>query len=201
MNHYVNIWDNNKAYHLENPPIINPISGETIYFLRPSNQKILSFLWVIEANKKMPFAHIHRYQTETFWVMEGVCKMILSNQTVYVQAGEKFTVEPGQAHQPANPSVNNRLVVLVTVKPRLDFRVNLETIFGLASEGKCNSKGIPSIWQLLVMHYKYPQDYLAGMPYVIQDALAKLLGPLLQWFGIKPCYERFSGGNNSKTPH
>lgn len=176
---------------LESNIIENPYSKETIQFLQNSKDNTLQFKWDLAEGANMPFAHIHRCQAETFKVVRGSCVMLLGKSKKVINEGDSFTVEPGQVHRPTNPS-NKKLEVLVTVEPKMSFRINIETIFGLASEHKCNKKGKPYFWHMVAIHYGYPYHYRPNIPMFVQDIASTTVGPLLSLCGIKPCYKRFS---------
>lgn len=179
------------VFDLENNIITNPVSGETVQFIKNGKQDVLTFLWELAEGAKMPFAHIHRYQDETFTVVEGSCLVQLGKKEKVIDKGKSFTVKRGQVHRPMNPS-KKPLKVLVEVNPASTFRINIETIFGLASEGKCNKRGKPHFWHMVAIHYGYPHHYRPDLPMWLQDLFSSMAGPVLSLGGIKSCYPRFS---------
>lgn len=178
---------------LENNIITNPYSGETIQFVNTEEKDTLNFKWSLAKDAEMPFGHVHRVQAETFTVVNGRCVMLLGKTKKIIDEGQTFTVEPGQVHRPTNPS-SKPLEVLVKVEPALSFRINVETIFGLASEHRCNKRGKPYFWHMVAIHYGYPHHYRPDVPMVLQDIFSSTAGPLLSLAGIKSCYKKFSKG-------
>jgi hypothetical protein len=80
------------------------------------------------------------------------------------------------------------------VRPALEFESLIETMFGLAADGKTNRKGMPSPLRLAVIaHHHFDVVRLPLVPHLLQRAAlvpGALLGRLV---GYRPTYEAIAG--------
>jgi hypothetical protein len=126
--------------------------------------------------------HIHPHQSERFEVLEGVVEFRLDGEIIVARAGDVVKVEPGAAHQFRN-IVEDEARFLTEVRPALSFEAFLETMFGLAADGKTNKKGLPNPFRLaVIMNERFDLVRLPFPPAWVQRtglALGALLGRLL----------------------
>ena len=78
-------------------------------------------------------------------------------------AGESVTVEPKTAHQFWNAS-ETAARFRCTVTPALQFEQLLETMFGLANDGKTSAKGLPNPLRLAVIANNHFDDVRLPFP-------------------------------------
>lgn len=174
----------------------NPKSGEVIKFLKTSaDTKGEYVMFELICNKKggVPFEHIHPLQSETFIVQEGSVYLKLSGKEYYLKSGDQKTVHPGTPHTFLNRE-DTPLRAVVEVRPALAFEHGIETIFGLAQDGKCDVKGQPKFFQMAVLlHQSKGEFYLTNMPIQFQKFLFAILGRIGRWMGYKAFYKKYSG--------
>jgi quercetin dioxygenase-like cupin family protein len=174
----------------------NPKSGETITFIKTSKDTNGEFvLFELECTKKggVPFEHIHPLQKETFTIIEGSVYFKLNGKEVHVTAGNAVTVPPGAKHIFLNKE-DKVLRAIVEVRPALRFENGIETIFGMATDGKCDEKGQPPFLQIAVLtDYSAGEFYLASLPIPIQKFLFGILSRIGRVLGYQAFYTRYSG--------
>ena len=72
------------------------------------------------------------------------------------------------------------------IRPALRTEAFFETLFGLASEGKTNEKGVPNPLQAAVIAQAFADEFrLAKPPWPVQRALFATLVPLARLLGYK----------------
>jgi hypothetical protein len=75
------------------------------------------------------------------------------------------------------------------VRPALSFETFLQTMFGLASEGKTNQNGMPNPFRLaVIMDEHFDLVRLPFPPAWVQRAGLALASPLGLLFGYEPTY-------------
>ena len=99
-----------------------------------------------------------------------------------LKAGETLVVLEGTRHgmwaEEAEVRVNWQ------TRPALRTEAFFETLFGLASEGKTNEKGVPNLLQAAVIAEEYEDVFrLASPPWPVQRALFAVLAPLGRLLG------------------
>ena len=99
-----------------------------------------------------------------------------------------------------NPLTGERLTFLetsrdtngeyVVVSPALGFEELIETMFGLAADGKTSKSGMPSPLRLAVIAKHHFDDVrLPVIPHSLQRAALALGAPLGRALGFRPVYE------------
>ncbi len=83
---------------------------------------------------------------------------------------------------------------IIEVRPAMRFEHGIETIFGLASDGKCDSKGQPPFLQMAVLtHYTKGEFYLANIPIRVQKILFSILSKFGRLMSYQAFYKKYSG--------
>ncbi|MGH3114712.1 MAG: cupin domain-containing protein, partial [Gaiellaceae bacterium] len=106
---------------------------------------------------------VHPFQSERFEVLEGTLEFRRGRRKVTATAGDVVTVEPGTVHSFRNVG-DTPASFVCEVRPALQFERFIETMFGLAADGKTNRKGMPSPLRLAVIANAHFDDL--RMPYV-----------------------------------
>jgi mannose-6-phosphate isomerase-like protein (cupin superfamily) len=88
-------------------------------------------------------AHVHPYQSERFEIVAGEAEFTLGKEIVMARPGDVVMVEPGILHHFRNAG-QGELRFFTEVSPALSFETFLETMYGLAADGKTNRKGLPN---------------------------------------------------------
>ncbi|MFC4436576.1 MULTISPECIES: cupin domain-containing protein [Natrialbaceae] len=175
--------------------IENPIAGERVTFLRRGDDtdgELVELELVAEPFAAGPPEHVHDHQEEFFEILAGSVTGTLDGEPFTVSAGESFVVSAGTPHGWWNDR-NEALRARVEVRPALEIAEFLETVYGLAADGKTNAKGIPNPLQMAVIadHYWETND-LVTPPDPIQKLVFGLLAPLGRLIGYRAFYPEYS---------
>jgi quercetin dioxygenase-like cupin family protein len=121
----------------------NPVTGEIIRFVKAAADTGGEYVLievVVEPNGAVAAAHVHTYQTETFEILEGELTFRTGKETIVAKAGDTVRVDPGTPHKFWNDGETDARF-RTEIRPALQFESLIETMFGLASDGKTNRKG------------------------------------------------------------
>lgn len=172
--------------------IENPLTGERVTFLRTAADTDGKSVLVdvgVKAGGAVAAAHVHPYQTERFEVQAGTLEFRLGRRKVVAHAGDLVTVEPGSVHSFRNAGEDEAHFV-AEVSPALSFESFLETMFGLAADGKTNKRGMPNPLRLAVIAKAHFD--LVRLPYVpapMQRAALAVGATLGRALGYQPAYD------------
>jgi quercetin dioxygenase-like cupin family protein len=171
--------------------IENPITGERVTFLKTSAETD-GELVVIDATVApggfVAAEHLHPYQSERFEILEGEVEFKLGGEVVVAKPGDVVIVEPGTSHQFWNLGTEE-IRFRTEVRPALSFETFLQTMFGLASEGKTNKRGMPNPLRLaVIMDEHFDLVRLPFPPAWVQRVGLALASPFGLLFGYEPTY-------------
>ena len=156
----------------------NPVTGERATFRTRSAQtdgELLEFELALAPRPTAVPAHIHSRQEEHIEVTSGSVLLRLGRREERLSSGASMTQPAGVAHTLWNDGEEEARLV-VQVRPALRTEVAIETIFGLARDGKTNKQGNPNPLQGSLLARKY--DTFFGWPAVaVQKALLAPLVP------------------------
>jgi quercetin dioxygenase-like cupin family protein len=144
----------------------NPVSGEQIHFLKTSadtDGELLEFELTLSADGRVPGAHVHPSQTETFHVLEGTMRFRLGLRTIVAGPGETVAVPAGRVHRFANGG-DEPARARVEVTPALDMAELLETTTELALEGNVMRSGMPKPLHLALFVRRFEDEVRAPFP-------------------------------------
>jgi quercetin dioxygenase-like cupin family protein len=152
------------------------------------------------AGNKGQLGHIHRYYHERFDILSGIGHYQIAGEEKTAHAGESFEVPVGTSHiHPWNEDGEVLRIRQTTKSLQPDLQglntaiTAVETIAGLAREGKVNANGQPNLLQgAVVLNSLMPGSYSAGIPYPVQRVLLGLLAGIGRLFGYRASYPRFS---------
>jgi len=171
--------------------IENPITGERVTFLKTSAETDGELVVIDAAVAPGGFVaaeHLHPYQSERFEILEGEVEFKLGKEVVTARPGDVVMVEAGTSHQFRNLG-NEEIRFRTEVRPALSFETFLQTMFGLASEGKTNRKGMPNPFRLaVIMDEHFDLVRLPFPPAWVQRMGLALASPLGLLFGYEPTY-------------
>ena len=172
--------------------IVNPVTGERLVFeltAHDTDGELTQFETFVEPGGAVAAAHVHPYQSETFSVLEGTLGMKRGRETFVLNAGEIAFVDPGVRHKFWNAG-DETLRFRAEVRPSLEFESLIETMFGLAADGKTNRKGMPNpLWLAVIANHHFDVVRLPLIPHVLQKA-ALVPGSLLgRAVGFGPTYQ------------
>ncbi|MBA3246118.1 MAG: cupin domain-containing protein [Actinobacteria bacterium] len=172
--------------------IENPVTGERLRFLETStetNGESVLVECTVQANGFVAAAHLHPKQTERFEIESGVVAFKLDGKEIVARAGDTVIVPAGISHRFWNAGESEATFVC-EVKPALQFERLLETMFGLAADGKTNRKGMPNPLRLAVIANAHFEDVrLPFPPAWVQKAGLALGAPLGRLLGYEAQYD------------
>lgn len=143
-------------------------------------------------NSEVP-EHIHPRQEERFVVISGRMGVRASGKERVLGPGEEIVVPAGTPHTFWNAG-DEELNHVVELRPALKSEAFFETLFGLQRDGKFPVEGekkAPNPFQgaLIVTEY---ENYLAGIPIVVQKVFFLPLAFLGSLLGYRTSYTRYS---------
>jgi mannose-6-phosphate isomerase-like protein (cupin superfamily) len=171
--------------------IENPVTGERLIFhktSRDTNGEYVQVETILRPGATVTAAHVHPYQTERFRVLSGTVGMKVGGKRVEAGPGEVVTVDPGTPHKFWNAGDGEARFVC-EVRPAGAFEQLIETMFGLAADGKTSRKGMPNPLRLAVIARHHFDDVrLPLIPHALQRAALALGAPLGRLCGYEPAY-------------
>ena len=176
--------------------VVNAVTGERLVFHETSNETdgaYCRFDTYVEPGGAVAAAHVHPYQTERFEVLSGTLGVKAGGERQELAAGASVVIEPGTPHMFWNAG-DDTLCFRAEVRPALQFESLIETMFGLATDGKTNRKGMPNQLQLAVIaSHHFDVVRLAGVPAWMQKAGLAMGAPIGRLLGYRPTYEAVPG--------
>jgi mannose-6-phosphate isomerase-like protein (cupin superfamily) len=171
--------------------LYNPATKERMTFIRTAAQTGGDHVLIelrAEPGGTVAAAHSHPLQTETFRVISGTLGAKIGGKKVEARAGETLTVDPKTAHKWWNAG-DDELVFQCEIRPARQFEQLIETMFGLAADGKTNKKGMPNPLRLAVIaKHHFADVQLPFPPPALQRAALALGAPIGLLLGYRPVY-------------
>jgi quercetin dioxygenase-like cupin family protein len=171
--------------------LYNPVTKERMTFLRTAAQTGGDHVLVELRSEPGGFvaaAHTHPVQTETFEIVSGTLAAKVGRKEIEARAGEALVIEPGTPHKWWNAG-EDELVFRAEVRPAGQFEELIETMFGLAVDGKTNKKGMPNPLRLAVIaKHHFAEVQLPFPPPALQRIGLALGAPLGRLVGYQATY-------------
>ena len=176
---------------------VNPRRGESVRFVKvaaDTNGRLLE-MWVeAEPGGGPPPLHSHPRQEERFEIVSGRMGYEINGVAGVACAGERKIVPAGAVHRFWTEG-SETLKLRAELVPALRFETFIETIYGLTSAGRVNSKGVPNPLQAAVIFGEFRTEWV---PHFLPAPVVKLIFPLLAVLGrlrgYRPWYPEFSPG-------
>jgi quercetin dioxygenase-like cupin family protein len=172
--------------------IENPITGERVTFLKTAadtDGEVVVIDTTVAPDGFVAAEHIHPYQFERFEILLGEAEFKLGKEIVVAKPGDVVMVEPGTPHRFRNLSDKEEIRFRTEVRPALSFETFLQTMYGLASDGKTNKKGLPNPFRLaVIMQEQFDLVRLPFPPAWVQRTGLALEAPLGRLLGYEPVY-------------
>jgi gentisate 1,2-dioxygenase len=109
-----------------------------------------------------------------------------------VGVGEKIVLPKNVPHNHYNDQ-SEPVIYLHTVIPALDFEFLIETLVGLAADGKSKNGQYGLLQQLVSLKYLESKSYVADIPEWVQNILMNTVAPIARLFGYRAVYRKYSG--------
>ena len=170
----------------------NPVTGERLTFretARDTGGEYTRFEALIAPGGQLPSGHLHPNQTERFEFLSGSLTMKVGDRRIQTQPGDVVVVEAGTPHNFWNKT-DEPVRMLVEVRPALSIESLLETMYGLAADGKTNRWGMPNPFRLAVIaneHFDVVRVPL--VPSWAQRAALAVGAPIGRLCGFRPSYQ------------
>jgi mannose-6-phosphate isomerase-like protein (cupin superfamily) len=169
----------------------SPVTGERVTFLETAaetnGERVLIDV-TVEPNGVVAAAHVHPYQSERFEIVAGEAEFSFGKETVHAGPGDVVMVERGTLHSFRNTG-EGELRFITEVRPALSFETFIETMFGLAADGKTNRKGLPNPLRLaVIMRDHFDLVRLSFPPAWMQKRGLVCGAPFGRLLGYRPTY-------------
>ena len=143
--------------------------------------------------------HVHRFQEERIEVVSGTLGMRVGGQELLLTPGQKAVGPPGVPHAWWNPSEEQEVRFVSEIRPGLEVETFLETLLGLARDGKTIGPIPRNPLQLAVLADEIA-SWLVLRPvekvFFAPVAALAFVGRLL---GYRASYLKYSGPNATGT--
>ncbi|MHA4809702.1 cupin domain-containing protein [Flavitalea flava] len=179
----------------KNKIISNPVTKQDIHFLQTSRDtegRLLEMEATYHGRSKEPVAHYHPFQEEDFRVITGELTVKINGKDRQtLKAGDRLHIPSNQVHSMWNAGTE-KTIVNWQVRPAMDTENLLETMTGLAVDGKTNESGMPPILQIALTAGRFGRVLrLSKPPFLVQKVLFSLLKPIAYLSGYKPVYKKY----------
>jgi quercetin dioxygenase-like cupin family protein len=172
--------------------IENPVTGERVTFLKTAAEtdgELVMIDTTVAPDGTVAAEHLHPHQSERFEILSGEVEFKLGKEIIVAKTGDVVMVEPGTPHRFRNLSDEEEVRFRTEVRPALSFEAFLQTMFGLASDGKTNKKGMPSPFHLaVIMDRQFDLVRLPFPPAWVQRTGLAFGAPLGKLLGYEPTY-------------
>jgi mannose-6-phosphate isomerase-like protein (cupin superfamily) len=170
----------------------NPVTGERLTFqetARDTAGEYVRFEAVIAPGGTLAAPHLHPVQTERFELLSGSLTMKVGGRKLEAKPGDVVVVEPGTPHNFWNRT-DEPVRMVVELRPALRVESLLESMYGLAADGKTNRWGMPNPFRLAVIaneHFDVVRVPL--VPACAQRAALAVGAPIGRLLGYGPVYQ------------
>jgi mannose-6-phosphate isomerase-like protein (cupin superfamily) len=172
--------------------IVNPVTGERLVFRQTSREtggEAVVIETYVQPNGFVAAAHVHPAQEERFQVLRGSVGFKVGGRKLVAGPGHRLTVPAGTPHKFWNAG-DEVAHFVCEIRPALQFESLIETMFGLAADGKTSRKGMPNPLRLAVIARHHFDDVrLPVIPHALQRAALAMGAPIGKAFGYREVYE------------
>ncbi|MFT3825629.1 MAG: cupin domain-containing protein [Chitinophagaceae bacterium] len=172
----------------------NKHTGQQLTFLqtaRSTQGRLLEMEAVFNPHSGEPPMHYHPRQEEHFMIIQGQLTVKIGGETKTLRAGDSLHIPEHTAHAMWNNS-DELTIVNWKVSPALDTEYFLETLTGLAADGKTDSRGKPGLFQTVLIANHYTRVFRLAKPSrIIQRIVFTVLTPFAFMMGLRGSYEQY----------
>jgi quercetin dioxygenase-like cupin family protein len=135
--------------------------------------------------------HVHPVVHESFTVVRGRVGFRLDGRESVAGPGKRLHIPPGMAHDWWNAG-EEEAHVTVEIRPGGRFEEMIVNLFGLAQDGKTNSKGMPNLLQAALFAREFEDVlYFTRPPRAVQKVLFAVLAPIARLLGYEGSYPEY----------
>jgi quercetin dioxygenase-like cupin family protein len=172
----------------------NPVTGERVV-VRVGTEDSGGNLLVIDGYVKPGGAvtgeHVHPSIDEDFTVVRGRVGFRIDGRESVAEPGERLHVPAGTAHDWWNAG-DEEAHVRVEIRPGARFEEMAINLFGLAQDGKTNSRGMPNLLQAAIFAREFSDVlYFTSPPLWVQRLLFGSLARLARLLGYRGSYPEY----------
>ena len=175
----------------------NPATGERLVFLQTgaeTNGELLEYELTFVPSGFAVRDHLHPRQEERHEVLDGSLGIVVAGRDRRLGAGDVETVPPQTQHR-IYATQDEPIEARFALRPALRTEVLLETLFGLARDGKVAADGNPGLLQLAVIFSEFGDlGRPTQPPPAVQRALFAPLAALGRLRGYRASYPEYSRG-------
>jgi mannose-6-phosphate isomerase-like protein (cupin superfamily) len=175
--------------------IHNPVTGERLRWRQVATDTAGGLVlgeMVLPPGGFVAAEHVHPNQEERYEILAGVLTVRLDGREQGYGPGDRVVVPVGRPHVWRNAGQED-VHFRCEVAPALRFETFLETLFGLASDGKTNHQGMPNLLQLAVLMRAYRDEVRLARPSpAVQSLLFGPLAVLGGMMGYRSSYPRYT---------
>jgi mannose-6-phosphate isomerase-like protein (cupin superfamily) len=154
----------------------------------------------LEPGAAVVLEHLHPAIHERFEVLEGQLGWRLDGREGIAGAGDSLDVPAGTWHDWWQIG-DQKTVCRVTVSPGDRFSELIETLWGLAVDGRTDAAGKPGALQLFAISQEFSDVFVPRQPPpAVQKALLPALGWIANRRGYRGRYERYANLEFEGTP-
>jgi mannose-6-phosphate isomerase-like protein (cupin superfamily) len=166
--------------------IYNPLYKDSITFVKTSHEtdgEFSEFILTVMPGGGNP-VHIHEAHRETFTTITGILGLTNGDKKISVKPGESVTIDKGVKHNFFNNSGEPCEVAIVFRPGHEGIEKALRIGYGLARDGKTNSKGVPHNPLVAALLFEISETNMPGI-FSFLNPLMKMLATRARKKGIE----------------
>ena len=180
--------------------IENPITGEWVVVrvgTEDSGGELLEIDAYVNPGGAVTGEHVHPAIEEYFTVVRGRVGFRLDGRETIAPLGQRLHVPAGTSHDWWNDGEEEAHIV-VEISPAERFEKMVRNLFGLAQDGKTNSKGMPNLLQAAIFAREFSDVlYFTKPPLLVQRLLFGALAAIARALGYRGSYPKYSAALES----
>jgi quercetin dioxygenase-like cupin family protein len=174
--------------------IENPVTGERVVVrvgTEDSGGRLLAVDGYVKPGGAVTGEHVHPAIDEDFTVLRGRVGFRIDGRESIAEPGKRLHVPAGTAHDWWNAG-EEEAHVRVEIRPGARFEEMALNLFGLAQDGKTNSRGMPNPLQAAIFAREFSDVlYFTSPPLWVQRLLFGALARVARAFGYRGSYPEY----------
>ena len=175
--------------------IENPVTGERIVVrvgTEDSEGELLEVDTYVGPGGAVTGEHIHPSIEESFTVVGGRVGFRLNGRESIAELDRPLRAPAGTAHDWWNAR-EEEAHIIVKIRPGARFETMALNLFGLAQDGKTNSKGMPNLLQTAIFAREFADVlYFTKPPLIVQRLMFGALTAIARSLGYRGSYPKYS---------
>ena len=173
----------------------NPVTGEWIVVrvgTEDSKGQLLEVDTYVRPGGAVTGEHAHPAIEESFSVVRGRVGFRIDGRESIAELDQRLHVPDGTAHDWWNAG-EEEAHIIVEIRPGERFEKMARNLFGLAQDGKTNSKGMPNLLQGAIFAREFSDVlYFTKPPLWVQRLLFGALAAIARPLGYRGSYAKYS---------